>query len=151
EVATAQAAPAKFDLWLATFVQPDKSLEHPHATHRIRYEVHLDGDDPAKVFPSGPSQHVKSLDPHTAEITVESLRPGNPSVPPADAAPTDDDRLSNSLIQSDNTKVIALSHEAAAGETDPWRVAVALESLVNARMRPQDLSQGFATAAEVAE
>jgi hypothetical protein len=152
EVAQAVAPPGnKFDLWNATFVQPDRSLPRPHDTRTVRYEVHLDGDDPAKVFATGPTQSVKPIDSQTAEITVRAIRPTDPATVVEDTPAGDDDRVPNSLIQSDSPKVIALARQAAPDETDPWRIALALEELVHRKMEPRDLSQGFATAADVAE
>ena len=47
-------------------------------TKQVRYRVHLEGGDPAGVFVTGPTQQVKSVDAHTAEVTVYAIRPGEP-------------------------------------------------------------------------
>jgi transglutaminase-like putative cysteine protease len=82
---------------------------------------------------------------------VQAIRPTIPAKVDEDTPPGDDDRRPNSLIQSDDARVVALAREAAADEKDPWRIALALEDLVHRKMTSRDLSQGFATAADVAE
>ena len=113
----------------------------------------MEGGDPASVFVTGPSQAVKSIDAHTAEVTVYAIRPGqpggNPAAPPE--RPTADDRRPNSFIQSDDPLIVADAEKAAGRETDPWRVAVALERYVNREVKNKDYTQAFATAAEVAK
>ena len=46
---------------------------------------------------------------------------------------------------------MADAEKAAGGETDPWRVAVALERYVNREVKKKNFTQAFATAAEVAK
>jgi transglutaminase-like putative cysteine protease len=96
---------------------------------------------------------VRSIDAHTAEITVYAIRPGqhggNPSA--GEDRPTDDDLRHNNLIQSDDAKVVALAKEAAGEQHDPWQTALRLERYVNRLITKKDFSQAFATAAEVAE
>jgi transglutaminase-like putative cysteine protease len=45
---------------------------------------------------------------------------------------------------------VAQAKEAAGDETDPWKVAVALEAYVHRAVTMKDFTQAFATAAEVA-
>jgi transglutaminase-like putative cysteine protease len=119
--------------------------------------VHLASDDPAKVFCCGSLQQVASLDPHTAEITVrrfESGAAGFADVPDgseqARRLPTEDDRAPNNLIQSDDEEVRRLAYSVAPDETDPTKLAVALESGVKEFVTLKNLTQAFDTAAEVA-
>jgi hypothetical protein len=70
--------------------------------------------------------------------------------PPLADAPTDDERLANGLVQSDDPAVVALAKQAVPDESDPWRLAIALESLVRRHVQPKQFSQAMATAAEVA-
>ncbi len=79
EVALAETGQAPFDLVLGLSVNLDRRLPGAHLTRRVRYRMHLPEGNPAKVFPSGPSQEVKRLDPHTAEVTVYALRPDWPA------------------------------------------------------------------------
>ena len=132
-------------------VPVDRALPSPHGTKKIRYRLTLDRGDPAAAFVSGPSQQVKSIDPHTAEMTVYALRPheapGNPQA--ADDPPTDADRQPDNFIQSDDSKIVAAARKVAGDKKDPWQKALALEGFVNAHVTQKDFSKGFATAAEV--
>ncbi|MBN2579009.1 MAG: transglutaminase domain-containing protein [Pirellulales bacterium] len=140
------------DIFSATAIPVDRPIPQAHETQKIRYRVHLSGGDPAKVFPKGPSQRVKGIDAHTAEITVYAVRPGRPDNPDAPAdPPTAEDRKPNGNVQSDDPRIKKLAREAAGKETDPWRIAVALEHFVKNYIRLTDYSQVFSTAAEVAE
>ncbi len=141
------------DLFASMMVKVDRPLPDAHKAKQVRYRVHLEGGDPAGVFATGPSQAVKSIDAHTAEITVYAIRPGrsdgNPSAP-ADP-PSDDDLRPNTFIQSDDPLIVSDAEKAAGGEKDPWQVAVALERYVNREVENKDYTQAFATAAEVAK
>lgn len=152
EVALAKTELAKLDLGEGTSIRIEQPLPHAHQSKRIRYRIHLEGGDPSEVFVSGPSQQVKKLDVHTAELTVYAIRPGQPAGHPAAGGdpPTDADRQPNNFIQSDDAKIVSDAREAAGQETDPWRVAVALERYVHNVVTRKDFSQAFATAAEVA-
>lgn len=143
----------QFDLVEKLSIKLDQPLELGHRATQIRYRVELEGGDPAAVFVSGASQQVKSLGPHTAEITVYAIRPGRTGGNPTAISdpPTDDDRRPNNMIQSDNPKIVAMAREAAGDEKDPWKIAVKLEDYVRRIITTKDFSQGFATAAEVAE
>lgn len=152
-VALERSSSNGFDLGTDLSVPVDRSLKNPHQTKRVRYRLTLEAGDPAAAFVSGASQQVRSLDPHTAEITVHAVRPGTETGKPATAEdpPGDDDRSANNWIQSDNPDIRKLAEETAAGEQDPWKVALALESAARKRITKRDYSQAFASAAEVLE
>lgn len=146
-----QTEPPKLDLGWDIAVKPDKPIPNAHQAKKITYRVRLKRGDPAAIFPSTSSQQVRSLDPHTAEITVYAVRPdqsGNPDAPrdPPVAA----DRKPNNNIQSDDPQVVARAKEAAGDQKEPWAVAVALERYVKKVMVNKNFSTAFATAAEVA-
>jgi hypothetical protein len=141
------------DLFSSMMVKVDRPVPHPHQTRQVRYRVHLEGGDPASVFAAGPTQAVKSLDDHTAEITVYAIRPGRPDGNPNAPAdpPGDDDLRPNTFIQSDDPTIVADAEKAVGGQKDPWQAAMALESYVNREVKYKDYTQAFATAAEVAK
>ncbi len=144
---------AELDLLSNMVVKVRPPLSDAHHTRRVRYRVHLDGADPASVFATGPTQSVKSIDAHTAEITVYAIRPGGSdgnAAAPADP-PGADELAPNSFIQSDDATIVADARAAADGRTDPWRVSVALERYVNREVKTKDFTQAFASAAEVAK
>lgn len=141
-----------FDITAASTVRVTFPAGNPHSTTRALYKVRLREGDPAKVFPQGASQQVRRLDDHAAEITVIAIRPTEPEKVDShgDRTPTDNDLAPNQLLQTDEPNVIQLAMQAGANETDPWKLAVALEELVRSRMRRTPNSQAFASAAEVA-
>ena len=139
------------DLGLKSVVKVARPLPHPHQTRRVVYRARLASGDPAAVFASGPTQRVSRLDEHTAEITVDAVRPGKP---PRDAAagpgPGSPELAANNFIQSNDQRVVAMARSVAAEEPDPWRVACALERHVCDVVRTRSLTQALATAADVA-
>ena len=147
-----EPAGATFDLGSDVLVKPDKPLRHPHAAQQIRYRVESAAGDPAKVFASGPTQTIRSLDPHAAEITVTSLRPADL---PADAkaGPNVDKEYteSNSVLQTDDPRIKSLAAKAKGNATQPRDIALALERYVSKAMTKKNFTQAFATAAEVAD
>ncbi len=155
---------AQFDIGLSTTIKLEKPLRNPPDTKRVVYRVHLADSDPATVFLTTTTQKVKSLDAHTAEVTVFAVRPEKKGTQliyrngPEGAAHklaaspfSPDDREPNNWIQSDNPKIVALAKEAAGDEKDHWAAATKLEQFVHNYIKQKDFSQAFATAAEVAE
>ncbi len=143
---------AALDLLPGMMVEVDRPLSDPHRTRRVRYRIHLDRGDPADFFPAGPTQSVKSIDPHTAEVTVHAVRPGVEGNTDAEAdKPTVDDRRANNYIQSDDPLIRAQARQAAGDEENTWAAAVALERFVGREVKEKNFSQAFATAAEVAK
>ncbi|MEN6406211.1 MAG: transglutaminase domain-containing protein [Thermoguttaceae bacterium] len=144
---------ADLDLLPSMLVPLDRPLKDAHHTRRVRYLVQLDNGDPARSLAVGPSQAVRSIDAHTAEVTVYSVRPGRRfegNDAAADDRPTDDDLTPNNYIESDDPQIVADAKAVAGDRRDPWTVAVALERFVHDSIRRKDFSQAFATAAEVA-
>jgi hypothetical protein len=150
--ALAAAAQPPLDIGLATAVPLNREIARPHQTRRIHYRVTLERDNPAELFVSGPSQDVRSVDQQTAEIIVRAMRP-TAAVGPAPQTrdpPTAADREPNDLVQSDDPKVMAMARQVAPDETDPAKLALALERFVHERIAEKNFSQAFATASEVA-
>ncbi len=131
----------------------DRALKPEEIDRQCRYKITIDGGDPAAMLVESASQAVRSLGPNTAEVTVYALRPGdkngNPDAP--QDRPGRDDILPNSIIQSDDAKIVAMAKEAAGELKDPWKIAVALEKFVNKHITAKDFTTAFATAAEVAQ
>lgn len=151
EVAQDKTGLGQIDFNLDIAVPVDRPLPDPHRTKRVRYRMTLAQGDPAAVFVSGPSQQVKPLDAHTAEVTVWALRPEGPPGNPDAAAeqPSEGDRRPGSLIQSDDPKIVAAAAKAAGDQKDPWQTALALERFTGGYVTKKNFSQAFATAAEV--
>ena len=142
------------DLGSDMLVKVDPPLEHAPPDALVRYRVELTSGDPAKVFASGPTQTIRSLGPHAAELIVRSIRPGDLPVAGTAAAAEPVDRQytqANSVLQIDDPRIRKIATEARGDLTDPLQVAQALERYVRRTMSTVDFSQAFATAAEVAE
>lgn len=142
----------KFDLGIDLIVKPDKPLPHPRETRKAVYRVDLDSGDPLKAFTTGPTQTVRALGPHAAEVTVSRLDPehlpASSSVPP-EAAP--EYLTANIMLQIDDPRIRAMAREGSAGAKDPVATALALERYVYKAIKKKDFSQAFASAAEVAK
>jgi hypothetical protein len=172
EIALAEGGPPRFDLLLSTTIRVNRPLPQPNRTHRVRYRVQLENADPSRVFASGLSQRITPLDPHTAEIEVRAVRPGKSADASAVAAtetivdlplgpsasgqqhggpPIDEDRRANSIVQSDDPRIVALARQAAGSRTDPWEVAVALEKFTHDYITGRNFSKAFSSAVDVAE
>ncbi len=152
EVATATQPDGRpFDLGFDAIVKPDKPLPGIHALRQARYQVELTNADPAKVFATGATQSVRSTGPKTAEITVRSLpienTPAASSAEPVGKAYTSP----SAMLQSDDSRIVAMAEKARGAAKAPSQIAVALERYVHDTVSNKNFSQTFATAAEVAE
>jgi hypothetical protein len=144
------AAEGGFDLLVVSTVPLVAPLNNAPHTKQVVYRAHMTSGKLDGVFANCLSQRVKMIDDRTAEITVLAVRPDEPAKLDLEIAPPDDDdRQPNSLIQSDDPAVIALAQQIAPGETDPWKLARALEKHVDDSIKKKNFSQAFATAAEV--
>ncbi len=153
ELALEDAEEPAVDLGEGSIVSVSKPIPRPHETRRIRYEARIMEGDPAAAFVVGPTQELKPLAPNRAELTVRAIIPAagtRQRDPSKGAEPSNDDRRPNGLIQSDDPKLVAMAAEAAANETDPWKVAIALERYVHDTISEKNFSQTFASAADVA-
>jgi hypothetical protein len=142
------SAVGAFDLGTDTTVKLDAPLADAHHLQRVRYLVELADGDPARVFPVGPTQTVRSLGPHEAELIVTAI----PS-PSAGSEPTTvgtEYSTANSMLEIDDPRVRAMAVEARGNLTEPRQIAKALERYVREVVVTKDFSQTFASAAEVA-
>ena len=153
EVALAKTPLAKLDLGEATLVKVDRAIPHAHDTKRVRYR------DPAcrtatrwpRFPPAFPKRSSGSMSTPPKSRSGPFVRvPLTTRMPTSPDVPTDADRKPNNFIQSDDPLIVAQAKEAAGDETDPWKVAVALEAYVNRAVTKKDFSQALATASEVA-
>lgn len=140
----------ELDLLVASVVKLKGELPEPLKTKRVVYRAKVKSGKIDGVFSECPSQSVKLLDEQTAEITVRAVRPGDDAAKAA-VKPTDDDLAANSLIQSDDPRIVQLAAVATPKSDDAWEVATALEKYVAATIEKKNFSQAFATAGEVAQ
>jgi transglutaminase-like putative cysteine protease len=152
DVALRQNQAALFDLGEATTVKVQRRMDRPHDTQRVVYRARLDAGDPLTAFAAGPAQSIHPIDRQTVEVVVRAIRPGKPSkLDSPDVAPASDDTAANNLIQSDSPRILEIAGRVVPDESDPWKVAQALEAFVHRSMRVKEFSPALATAAEVAE
>lgn len=153
EVAEKSETAAAFDIGESTLVRVQRRLDQPQTTRRIVYRAKLREGDPRKLFASGGSQTVSAIDAATVAIDVRAIRPDDPKEMnvPESAKPTADDSAASNMIQSDDPRVVALAGSIAAGETNAWQIACALEKLVREKIKLKNYSTAMATAADVVE
>jgi transglutaminase-like putative cysteine protease len=140
---------ADLDLAVDTLVKTG-AISDAHRTRRIVYRVTMPDDDPAQYLSVGDTQSIERIAPDTVDLTVVAL-----------PAPQGASRItgkveaeyleSNTHLQSDDKRVIALARAAAGNETDPWKVAVLMEKYVHDKLENKNFSTALASAAEVAE
>ncbi len=142
----------KLDLGVDLFVKVQPPLAKPHQSQEVVYRVELANADPTEVFADGLTQKVRSLGPHTAEITVTRRSPlaERNGMENHEGAPAEY-LTANSILQLEDARLKQMAAEAKGDATAPAKVAINLEQYVHGAMKQHDFSQGFATAAEVAE
>ncbi|MEX2288346.1 MAG: transglutaminase family protein [Planctomycetaceae bacterium] len=136
-----------FDIGLASLVKSGV-LKGGHRTTKAVYRISIPGNDPAKSFPEGPTQHAKKVDNGTIELTVTALAiptlakriPGQPEY-----------LMPTRFLQSDDSHVIEHARHAASGHGNPVDVAVSLEKYVHRKLAKKNFSTALASAAEVAK
>jgi transglutaminase-like putative cysteine protease len=140
---------SSFDLSSFATVPVDRTLEDANATQQVRYRVQLSNGDPAQTFPSTGSQTVTAVGPHTADVTVRALRPGD-RMTANEPLPGPSDTEPSAMIQSDAPEVRALAGQVHPPATDAWSIAMATEQFVYRALTRKDFSTAFASAADVA-
>ncbi len=157
EIATSDHPVPQFDLGLDVVARLEQPLPGGHNTTYAEYELTLESSDPTSVFPSGVSQQVRSAGANTVRLVVHAVRPDQPPAPDQPAIdapsepPTEADLGDSSLIQSGDPRIVEMAHSVATDATEPWSVAIALESHVHRVVTKKNFSQVFASAAEVAQ
>jgi hypothetical protein len=144
-----EIAGTELDLAVETLVKVTP-IKEAHRSKKIVYRVKLRDDDPAKFLPVGPTQQVKRIDSETVELTVTAAKPPQRAEPAKGPPPAEEFRTPTRFLQSDDPAVVKLARSAASNEKDPWKVAVALERVVNQKLTKKNFSTALASAAEVA-
>lgn len=143
-----------FDLALDTIVPVDgMPQENRDEINELTYLVKLKSGDPAKILASTTNQKATAVDANSAKLQVWRIRPGEdqPAGLPESDKPVDADLAASPLVQVEAPAVMQLKREAAVKETDPAKHAIALEKFVHETIEEKNFSQGFLSAAEVAQ
>lgn len=118
------------------------------------YTVSATGNESIRgLFESSDFQEVEALDDFHLKITVRNSdgerfedAPGSGET----QTPTSDETSAGPMIQSDAPEIAALAQNVLPGETDPAKLAPALERFVFEFIVNKNYSRGFVTALEVA-
>jgi hypothetical protein len=145
-----RSAGGQYDLLLASTVPLKGTLPDPPLTKRVVYRARIKSGAIAGLFSESPSQRIAPIDGQSEQITVTAIRPDQPAqIGGKPTPPTDADLASSNFIQSDDSQIATLAARVAPSETDPWKLACALEKFVDETIQLKSFSQAFATAAEV--
>lgn len=143
-----------FDLALDTIVPVDGMPKgNRDDLPEFTYQVKLKSGNPAKIFASATNQKVTAIDDHTAKLHVWRIRPDSKLPPklPESGKPTDADLAASPLVQVEAPAVQQLKRQAAIEGKDAGQQAFALEKFVHETIEEKNFSQGFLSAAEVAQ
>jgi transglutaminase-like putative cysteine protease len=148
EVALQTIAGPELDFAINTLIGVDPPIQDAHRKKKIVYRISSE-DSPEQSFVSGGTQQIKRLSDNAIELTViaKSLPPVNSRVVTTDAKYLNATRF----LQSRDSLVIEHADRAAAGETDPSRVAGRMEKYVLDKIKQKNFSTAMASAAEVAQ
>ncbi|MBD3673036.1 MAG: transglutaminase domain-containing protein [Planctomycetaceae bacterium] len=138
----------ELDLAMNTIVKAG-GIRDPHRFLEVTYRITLEKDDPSRYFSSGPTQTIQKVDDRTILLMVRKL-----ALPPRTTIsrkPDDKYLKPTEFLQADDYRVAQLARRAAAGITDPNRVAVNMEKSVHELVKDKNFSTALASAAEVAE
>ena len=154
-IAQAREDIGKIDLLAETTAKLKGELpkERPlqHAVYSLRLK---EAAGPKQIiadqFASDEFQQFEAKDDVSGKLTIALLDPSKPvDEKLRGEKPVAEDSAANSLIQSDDREVIRLATSIAPAETDPWKIAIALEQGVRRHIDKRGYAQAFATAAEV--
>ena len=149
EIALQTIAGAELDLAINTLVAIDPPIKDAHRKKKIVYRITSKEDSPERSFVSGGTQQVKRLSDTSIELTVTSkpLPPVNARVVATDAKYV----AATRFLQSRDPAVVEHADRAAAGETDPSRIAARMEKYVQEKIKKKNFSTAMASASEVAQ
>jgi hypothetical protein len=139
----------KLDQIVTSIIRVTHKITNPESRRNITYRVKLKDDDVAQAFPSDRRQTIKpGADRSTATLQVKTAGPDDG---PAGPAQVDTAFLRpNTLVTSEDPKVVALANRAVSGVTDPWQRVGRIEKWVFQNVKEKNFKTGFAPASEVA-
>ncbi len=137
------------DLGISTLVKLPQPLAKAQSTRKVVYKLTTEGVDPLTILKAGPPQSVERLSDDSVKITVVSLREP-PAAPAAVEAPAAEYLDANSFLQTADKRVVEFANTAAGTETDPWKIAQAMEKWVAQNLKKKNFSTLLASAGEVA-
>ena len=146
EEAEKELSGADLDFGMDTVIKTGK-IPGAHQSRKGVYKVTVQGRAKG-TLPEGATQSVKPLSDTELELTVTSIKPGEPGDEPAAG---ESFLASSRFLDTGDPRVRELAKEGAGTETDPAKLAVALEKFVHTRLKNKNFSTALATASEVAK
>jgi len=149
EAALRDVSGPKFDLTTASLIRVSRQITNPTATRDIVFNLTLKGEDAAKVFPNDRRQTLTLVGTSsTIRLEVKTAGPtdGLPTAEPVEAKYL----RPNTLITSEDKRVVAAAERATLGISDPWEKAVAIQHWVFTNVKNKNFETAFAAANEVA-
>lgn len=143
---------ASFDLGSLATVRVAEPIASPHETMRIRYRIQGDSREVVEVFPQAMDQRLRWVNDRTVEVVVDRTSSGKSDRDIPVEAPSERDKSSSQMIQSDDPDVRAMAAEIPqlAEELPALVRAQAVERYVHQAISAKNFSTAFASAAEVA-
>lgn len=143
---------AQADLLKVTSVPLPAGTPNLHLAKALTYNIRC-SKDPLKLFASRTNQTVRSAVALECDITVYSVTPDTtlPEALMQQEPPTEADLMPSPMIESADPLILDMAYQVMPEETDPWKLALALERYVHDKIERKDFSRAFATAAEVAK
>ncbi len=154
EVALQAIAGEELDLAIKTLVRIDPPILDAHRKKKIIYRISMKEESPERFFVSGGTQQIKRLPAKDQKDPAIELTVTAKTIPPINSRPvkTDDVFLAPSrFLQTRDPAVLDHAERAAAGETDPSRIATRMEKYVREKLKKKNFSTAMASAAEVAK
>ncbi len=149
EAATSNIKGSKLDLTAATIIKVKRTINRPTETRLSVFDLNLTGDDLAKVFPNDRRQTLTpGANASTGRLEIKTAGPNDGESKPEEVDPKY--LRANTLITSEDARVIGLARTAVKELTDPWQKAVAIEKWVATNIRNKNFETAFAAASEVA-
>ena len=137
----------ELDIVVNTLI-PVKPIRHAHQTSKVVYRIRIPGEVAKDYFSTGDTQQVEAIDRETVKVTVsKAVIPTSQRI----VSPGEDYLRATSYLQTGDFRVQQHARQAAAVETNPWRVACAMEEYVHRKLTKKNFSTATASAAEVAE
>jgi hypothetical protein len=153
DVALQAIAGEELDLAVTSLVRIDPPILDAHRKKKIVYRISMKGESPVPFFVAGETQRIKLLAVKDSPDQAIELTVTAKPIPPVNSRPvkTDEKYLAPSrFLQTRDSKVVEHAERAAAGETDPSRIATRLEKYVHDKITQKNFSTAMASAAEVA-
>lgn len=154
EIALQAIAGEELDLAINTLVRIDPPILDAHRKKKISYRISMKEGSPERFFVAGGTQQIKRLvDKNQNDPAIELTVTAKP-IPPINSrlVKADDVFLTPSrFLQTRDPAVLDHAERAAAGETDPSRIATRMEKYVREKLKKKNFSTAMASAAEVAK